>query len=40
MTAVVSLFFITIIPNDCKLQYFPYICLLTFLVAIIILVNS
>ena len=36
MTALVSLIFIAIIPIDCKLQIFPYNCLFTFLVTIII----
>ena len=30
MTALVSLLFIAMIPMDCKLQIFPYTCLLTF----------
>ena len=36
MTALVSLLFIAMIPIDCKLQIFPYTCLFTFLVTIII----
>ena len=41
MTVLLSLLFIAIIPIDCiKLQIFPYICLFTFLVTMIILVKS
>jgi len=36
MTALVSLLFIAMIPIDLKLQIFPYTCLFTFLVTIII----
>ena len=40
MTALVSLLFIAMIPIDCKITNFPYTCLFTFLVTIVILVNS
>jgi len=40
MTTLVSLLFITMIPIDYKMQIFPYTCLFTFLVTVIILVNS
>ena len=30
MTALVSLLFVTMIPIDCKITNFPYICLFTF----------
>ena len=36
MTTLVSLLFIAMIPIDVKLQIFPYTCLFTFLVTIII----
>ena len=36
MTALVSLLFIAMIPTDCKITNFPYTCLLTFFVTIII----
>jgi len=40
MTALVSLLFITMIPIDFKVTSFPYTCLLTFLVTIMVLVYS
>jgi len=36
MTDLVLLFFIAMIPIDCKITNFPYTCLFTFLVTIII----
>ena len=36
MTALVSLLFIAMIPIDCKITNFPYTCLFTFFVTIII----